>query len=73
MNDQVHPELYQTIGTHNGDQAIFDGHMSPQIMTQAAALGVTIYKRAIINDESVWTADGRTPAPDYIDTIGCIA
>ena len=58
---------------HNGDQAILDGHMSPQIMAQAAALGVTIYKRATINDQSVWTADGRTSAPDYIDTIGCIA
>lgn len=58
---------------HNGDKAILDGHMSPQIMAQAAALGVTIYKRATINDQSVWTADGRTSAPDYIDTIGCIA
>lgn len=58
---------------HNGDQAILDGHMSPQVLAQAAALGVSIYKRTTINDQIVWTADGVTPAPSYIDTIGCIA
>jgi hypothetical protein len=58
---------------HNGDQAILDGHMSPQIMAQAAALGVTIYKRATINGQSVWTADGTTAGPAYLDTIGVIA
>jgi len=47
--------------------------MSPQIMAQAAALGVTIYKRATINGQSVWTADGTTAGPAYLDTIGVIA
>ena len=57
---------------HNADpQRLVD--KIAQSKTAADALGITIYKRATINGQSVWTADGTTAGPAYLDTIGVIA
>lgn len=39
------------------------------------AMGVTVYELLQIGegDALVWTADGKTPAPDYVATVGVIA
>jgi hypothetical protein len=47
---------------HNGD---------PQwLPTLPAKSGVTLYR---LTDAGFWSADGVTPAPDYVATIGMIA
>ena len=57
---------------HNADpQRLVD--KIAQSKTAADALGITIYKRATINGQAVWTADGSTAAPAYVDLIGVIA
>ena len=57
---------------HNADPQRLQDKIA-QSKTAADALGITIYKRATINGQSVWTADGSTAAPAYVDLIGVIA
>jgi hypothetical protein len=52
---------------HNGD---------PQWLPQVPAdSGITLYRQLPIGENGalVWTSDGVTPAPDYINDIGQIA
>jgi len=57
---------------HNADPQRLTDKIA-QSKTAADALGITIYKRATINGQSMWTADGVNAGPAYLDTIGVIA
>lgn len=59
---------------HNDDSTILDAKVA-QAKAQAQALGVTIYYQAPIgvNNAIVWTSDGVTQAPSYVDGVGVIA
>jgi len=59
---------------HNADPARLDAKIA-QSRTQAQTLGITIYYRAPIgvNNAIVWTSDGVTQAPSYVDGVGVIA
>lgn len=57
---------------HNADPQRLQDKIA-QSKTAADALGITIYKRATINGQSMWTADGVNAGPAYLDTIGVIA
>ena len=59
---------------HNADPARLDAKIA-QSRTQAQTLGITIYYRAPIgvNNAMVWTSDGVTRAPSYVDGVGVIA
>lgn len=65
------PGLWARLRHNAGPQRLQD--KIAQSKTAADALGITIYKRATINGQSVWTADGVNAGPAYLDTIGVIA
>lgn len=67
------PDKYLRL-RHNGEQAVLDSKMGPAILTQAAALGVKIYRllRTSQTDAGCWSSDGATCGPDYIATVGLI-
>ena len=58
---------------HNADPASLAAQMTPQILAQAAKLGVTVYKQMSINNVMTWTADGVNAAPGYVQNVAVIA
>jgi hypothetical protein len=51
-------------GDLGGRQAQFIGALRAQ--------GITVYQPATIDDELVWSADGATPAPEWVGDVGVI-
>ena len=58
---------------HNGDPASLGAKLTPQVLAQAATLGVTIYKQMSIAGVMTWTADGVNAAPGYVQNVAVIA
>ena len=57
---------------HNADPQRLQDKIT-QSASAAASLGITIYKRALINGQMAWTSDGVNAGPDYLDTVGVVA
>jgi hypothetical protein len=57
---------------HNADSAALADKIASS-RAAAISLGIVVYQRAQISGQTVWTSDGVTPGPAYLDQVGVIA